>query len=87
MAEIDPKSDTNKEILDGKNTEACEQLNAWINERTACSLSMGRGHFGVYWDAQFDEHNKWLMRLAQARRNRFAAGGLKHNPDKAKQSK
>ena len=87
MPEIDPQTEENQELLAGRNTEACEQLNSWITNRTASSLAMGRGHFFVYWAAQFADHNDWIEEIAAARRHRFAMGARKQDPDQARQSK
>ena len=66
LPEVNPDTEENAQLLAGKNTEACEQLNSWINERTAPAREMTPGHFGVYWWALFTEHNNWLGQQASA---------------------
>ena len=81
MPEVDPTTTENKDILEAKNTEACEQLNSWISGRTSSGLEMTRGHFLIYWWALFDAHNEWLEKLASCLRRRYARGGMAHDPD------
>ena len=74
MPEIDLDAPANQELLAGRNTQACEQLNAWISEHTRASREMGHGHFYVYWNVLFHTHNRWLMEQAAARRRRVDGG-------------
>ena len=40
LPQVDPKHPANTALLEGKNTQACEQLNSWITHRTKSSLDM-----------------------------------------------
>ena len=81
MPEVDPETPANAKLLDARNTEACEEMNSWISGRTSSMLELTQGHAQIYWWALFHEQNEWLERQAEARRRRFARGGLKHDPD------
>ena len=81
MPEVDPLTPANAKLLESRNTEACEQLNSWINVRTSSGLEMTRSRFHVYWWVLFDGHNTWLQRQADAKRRRYAAGGMRRDPD------
>ena len=81
LPEVNPDSVQNAKLLEGKNTEACEQLNSWIARHTSCCLEMRPGVFGLYWWAMLSEHNAWLEWQAQCRRRRFLAGRTQRNPD------
>lgn len=80
--QVDPDHPDNAPLLQFRNSESCEQLNAWISGRTAAALNLTGGRFGVYWHALFAEHNEWVEQCSSARRRRFQAGFLKRNPDK-----
>lgn len=82
--DIDPNHESNAKALRGKNTQACEQLNAWISNHTASSLAMGRGHFLVYWEGMFCVHNAWLEEVAAARLRRYQAGFSSTDPTVAR---
>lgn len=84
LPEVDPSIEENADLLQDRNTEACEQLNSWISGRTHCVLEMTRGHFQLFWWILFDAHNRWLEEEAECKRRRYARGGLKHDPDKPK---
>eukprot|EP00959_Pyramimonas_sp_CCMP1952_P441223 9236971-Pyramimonas_sp.AAC.1 len=71
MPEVDPLRPENEKLLEGKNTEACEQLNSWISGRTRNGLEMTRGHFQMHWWILFDAHNQWLEREAACKRRRL----------------
>ena len=43
LPEIDPKTAENQALMGMKNTEACEQHNSWISNRTRTSLEMPPG--------------------------------------------
>ncbi|CAK0873892.1 unnamed protein product, partial [Prorocentrum cordatum] len=49
LPEVDPLQPVNAKFLESKNTEACEQLNAWISPRTRVCLEMTRAHFQLHW--------------------------------------
>ena len=78
---MDPDHPDNIPLLQFRNSESCEQLNAWISGRTAAALNLTGARFGVYWNALFAAHNEWLEQCSAARR-RFQAGFLKRNRDK-----
>ena len=80
--QVDPDHPDNIPLLQFRNSESCEQLNAWISGRIAAALNLTGARFGVYWHALFAEHNEWLEQCSAARRRRFQAGFLKRNPDK-----
>ena len=82
LPEVDPERPENAHIFEDVNTEACEQLNSWINGRTLPALEFPPGQFLIYWWALFDFRNAHLLQLAAAKRRRFAAGALKHDPDR-----
>ena len=81
MPEVDPLGEKNAALLAGKNTEACEQLNSWINSRSRSALEMPPGRFMIYWWTLLVSHNEWLEAEAACMRRRFAKGGLQHDPD------
>lgn len=82
LCQVDPNHVTNAWLLEHRNSESCEQLNAWISGRTAAALNLSAARFGTYWNICFAEHNEWLVRCAEAKRRRFEAGVLKRDPDK-----
>ena len=84
LPEVDPGSACNVSLLEGKNTEACEQLNSWISGHTASCLEMRPGVFGLYWWALLSEHNAWIEWQAACRRRRFRSGLTKYDPDVAR---
>ena len=81
MPEVDPETPDNAKLLEARNTEACEEMNAWISGRTGSMLEFTQGHAQIYWWALFHAQNEWLERQADAKRRRFSRGGLKHDPD------
>ena len=82
---VDPANPDNAKFVEGKNTEACEQLNSWISKRTDSVLELTPGKFGVFWWSLFADKNKWTETTAKAARSGFAKGCRKDNPDELKQ--
>ena len=66
MHEVNPESEEVAALIQGRNTEACEQLNSWISHHTLSALEMQPGAFAIYWWSLFAEHNAWVQRLANA---------------------
>ena len=87
LPEVNPDNKENAKLMEGKNSEACEQLNSWISRHTASCLEMTPGRFAVYWWVLFREHNSDLEEQAASKRRRFAQGGMKHDPDIARQGR
>ena len=87
LPEVNPDNKENAKLMEGKNSEACEQLNSWISRHTASCLEMTPGRFAVYWWVLFREHNSDLEEQAASKRRRFARGGMKHDPDIARQGR
>ena len=77
MPEVNPESPEVAALIQHRNTEACEQLNAWISCHTLSALEMQPGAFAIYWWSLFEEHNAWVRRLAQANERK------KHKHDNA----
>eukprot|EP00973_Karenia_brevis_P091650 12408507-Karenia_brevis.AAC.1 len=67
--------------MEQKNSEACEQLNAWISKRSHTALERTHGRYLLFWWILFIEHKEDLEEQAAALRRRYARGGMKHNPD------
>ena len=84
---VDPQNPINAKYVEGKNTEACEQLNSWISKRTDSVLELPPGRFGVYWWSLFHEKNQWTEANAQAERRRYEKGYRKADPDKPRPHK
>ena len=85
--QVDPDHPDNAPLLQFRNSESCEQLNAWISGRTAAALNLTGARFGAYWHALFAEHNEWLEQCSAARRRRFQAGLLKKTQTNAKEDR
>ena len=49
MPEVNPENADIANLIQNRNTEACEQLNSWISHHTLSSLEMAPGAFGIYW--------------------------------------
>ena len=49
MPEVDPEREENMHLVEDVNTQAAEELNSWINERTLPAAEMTFAHYHVYW--------------------------------------
>eukprot|EP00972_Heterocapsa_arctica_P083062 12238549-Heterocapsa_arctica.AAC.1 len=73
MPEVSPDTDEVAGLLQEQNTQACEQLNAWISRHTLSGLEMPPGKFYIYWWALFAEHNAWLEKQGSRERRQIPA--------------
>ena len=48
LPEVDCQSEANEQWVDGVNSQACEDMNSFINDRTVPSLEMTKGRFSVF---------------------------------------
>ena len=58
LLEVDCQSAANRDFVDGVNSQACEEMNSFINDRTVPSLEMTKGRYYVYWYALFRLKNE-----------------------------
>lgn len=87
LPEVDCKSAANEEFVDGVNTQACEEMNSFINDHTVASLEMTKGRYYIYWYALFRMKNARTLAERRLARQRFARGFAKQDPDKVMQTK
>ena len=86
LPEVDCKSDENLRFVEGVDTQAAEQLNSFINDRTPPALEMTRGRYSVWWHALFRLRNGRMLSDRANLRARFARGHMKHDPDVVRDS-
>ena len=87
LPEVDCQSEANEQWVDGVNSQACEEMNSFINYRTVPSLEMTKGRYYVYWYALFRLKNERTMEERALARQRFSRGYILQDPDKVVQKK
>ena len=85
LPEVDCQSEPNKKWVDGVNSQACEDMNSFINDRTVPSLEMTKGLYYVYWYALFRLKNERTTEQRALARQRFVRGHIRQDPDKVVQ--
>ncbi len=68
---VDCRSEANRQFVDGVNSQACEEMNSFINDRTVPSLEMTKGRYYVYWYALFRMKNARTIEQRGYARQRF----------------
>jgi len=86
LPQVDCKSDENQRFTKGVDSQACEQLNSFISDRTPPSLEMTQGRFLLWWNIIFRLRNARILSERAKLRARFARGYIKHDPDGVRQS-
>ena len=81
LPEVDCQSEANKQWVDGVNSQACEEMNSFINDRTVPSLEMTKGRYYVYWYALFRLKNERTTDQRGYARQRFRRGHMRQDPD------
>jgi hypothetical protein len=82
LPEVDPEREENLHFREDFNTQAAEEYNSWINERTLAAAEMTGAHYNIYWWSLFNDHNTWLEQQASAFRRRYARGHMANDPDR-----
>ena len=81
LSEVDCQSEANEQWVDGVNSQACEEMNSFINDRTVPSLEMTKGRYYVYWYALFRLKNERTTEQRGYARQRFRRGHIRQDPD------
>ena len=85
LPEVDCQSAANRDFVDGVNSQACEEMNNFINDRTVPSLEMTKGRYYVYWYALFRMKNARTLAQRCLARQRYLRGFMRQDPDKVAQ--
>ena len=85
LPEVDCRRPEMKAYTEGVDTQACEQFNSFVTDRTLCSLEMTQGRFHMWWASLFRLKNARTLLEREHMRARFARGHMQQDPDKVRQ--
>ena len=86
LPEVDCKRPENQRFTEGVDSQACEQHNTFVTDRTPPSLEMTGGRYLVWWNTLFCLKNARMLSERAKARARYARGHMKYDPDVVRQS-
>lgn len=81
LPEVDCQRPENKHLVEGANTQVCEEFNRFLADHTPSALEMTRGRYHVYWWSLFRAKNARLLAERDKLRARFRRGFMHQSPD------